>query len=583
MQYAVFDIESNHWIDFAVLGFFDGQDYRTFESPGAFLDALDSKAYKGFWIYAHNGGKFDFMFLLDELFERGWIEKIIERGGRMLAIRVDTGTTRFTLCDSYALLTASLQALSDSFKPPHPKIKLPPGKSVDEGFDRTDPEQMQYLENDCLCLYEILGMFRANDYIAQPQLTIASQAMNTFREIFVPCKLQKITLQDEDYFREHFYTGGRVEVYKGSGRVNCYDVNSLYPFAMLSEMPCGKLEHTTRYVPGKIGFYTVQVKNAPELYLSPFLAKGKLRGVKGSAKNYYVNGPGLYHMSSDSLEYIKKELGVRAQVVRGFVFSRRDDLFTNYVETFFKLKSQSERGSANYVIAKLFLTSLYGKFGQARWQETLQRADGYTEGSSLCDNPFLDRYGLVLVKEKSGSRFILPYIAAYITDRARLYHYQLMMRAPESMFYCDTDSLFTSADYSDKVSPAIGDLSFDGAWDGVFLNAKTYALRSGDKEKIAFKGFGTDRFSFSDMERALHTQGMTLDESRERILSFRECLSRLQPGFAGKQHIVHSSGRFLNLVERQKKAVTTYDKRLTFTDQKHTFDSKPHLFSSITQ
>ena len=121
---AVFDIESNNWIDFLVLGFFDGEYYQSFSNIKLFLNFLNKRKYRGFTIYAHNGGKFDFLFIIEEMFNKGWNLEFIERGGRIIAIKVKTNNSYFTFSDSYALLPASLKNLGINFDVEHKKSEF---------------------------------------------------------------------------------------------------------------------------------------------------------------------------------------------------------------------------------------------------------------------------------------------------------------------------------------------------------------------------------------------------------------------------------------------------------------------------
>ena len=122
--FAVFDMESNKWIDFAVLGFYDGKIYKVFERIEKFLDFLDSRYYRSFRIYAHNGGKFDFLFLMEEILNRRWRVKVTPRQGSIIVVHVTTRKgNHFTLCDSYALLPDSLERLTKGFQVEYKKRK----------------------------------------------------------------------------------------------------------------------------------------------------------------------------------------------------------------------------------------------------------------------------------------------------------------------------------------------------------------------------------------------------------------------------------------------------------------------------
>ncbi|MFA6152996.1 MAG: DNA polymerase [Chitinophagaceae bacterium] len=559
MKFGTFDIESTNWIHFEVLGFFDGQEYFTFWDIKKFLFHLNRKAYNGFRIYAHNGGKFDFLFIFQELLDRGWIERIIERQGRMIAIRCNTGKMSFTLCDSYAILPARLSKLSAAFNPRHKKLEMDY-----KAISAHDARTLKYLENDVLCLWEVLYDFFSYDFIVQPQLTIASQAMNTFRSKFFSGEITEMRIAHEEFIRKHYYSGGRVEMYKGYGRnIHVYDVNSLYPFVMLQPMPCGRMKVTDRYRKNKIGFYYIDIKKTPEWYISPLLHRGdKLTFLKGAGK-YYVGSPTID---------ILHEQGVQFKVINGYYFESQETLFTDYVNSFFALKNKS-KGTALYLIAKLFLNSLYGKFGAHRHREAIVQGTGYEEDTllpSLGSN--LASYGMVLIQEESRSKFIAPYLAAYITELARVHHFRLMNQHPEEMFYCDTDSLFTTAKY--KTGTKIGELSLQGTYkEGVFLGNKTYALQNGKESKVAFRGFSSDDISFQQVKDAL-IHKVPIIQEREVLLSMRQCSTAV--------NVSREEGEFLKMrIQKKQTKTLDYDKRVTYPSKKFILDSTPHTQQTL--
>ena len=269
MKFGVFDIEAENWINFRVLGFFDREDYKVFYDIKKFLSFLDSKKFNGWRIYAHFGGRYDFLFLLDYIINR-WKYRLIERHGRLLAIICETPKgTHFTLADSYAILPFSLKALSESFDITHKKKEF----EFEKGFEVTS-KLLSYLENDVKGLYEILSSYFAFEYIDDAKLTIASQALDIFKQRFFSGELVRMYDGDEMIFRKFFYHGGRVEVYKGFGKnLNLYDINSLFPYAMLQEMPCGDSFKTQTFQKNLIGFYKVNVLSTPNFYVTPYLQK----------------------------------------------------------------------------------------------------------------------------------------------------------------------------------------------------------------------------------------------------------------------------------------------------------------------
>ena len=562
-HYGTFDIESREWIDFEILGMFDGEDYRTYTTINGFLDGIDRRKYRGWSWYAHNGGKFDFLFLIEELLRRGWVRRIIERGGRMIQIECVGDHVAFDLRDSYALLPDSLEDLAESFGAKHQKLAIDYKK-----IRKNDPATLKYLKEDVLALHEIITKWLDLEYVITPRLTIASQALDTFSRTFIDGDLVQMPIDYDTVVRENFYSGGRVEVFKGHGTVNSYDVNSLYPYVMKTEMPCGEVSRVRSYRPGRLGFYQIEVTKAPDNYLGLFQ-------MRGGKKNYFVNGPGTYSMSSDTLEFLVSTFGIKYNVKFGLVFADRGRIFDDYVDFFFALKKSAAKDSPARFLAKMMLNSLYGKLGQKPDYETLVMDTGRHKTARPAD-PFLSTLGLVYVPRKGRrSKFVLPYLAAMITDRARLHHLKLMLEHPKEMFYCDTDSLYTSADYSHRVSAELGDLSNTGTWEGIFLSPKCYALKSRrpKQEVVHFKGFSTEDFSYADFQSAV--KGKILRQTKERILSFKEAAKR-------KNGIKKEAGAFLKLVDQQKVATMEYDKRLTFPDKERIFDSRAFTFEEVT-
>ena len=134
------------------------------------------------------------------------------------------------------------------------------------------------------------------------------------------------------------------------------------------------------------------------------------------------------------------------------------------------------------------------------------------------------------------------------------------------MYYCDTDSLHTTAHY--PTSEELGALSFEGEYEGIFLGNKTYALRNAKgEEKVAFKGFHVQDISYKEVERVLRKRE-PLVQTRQRILSFKECLHR-------KEGITSSAGPFLKMVSMTKHTEGLNDKRELLPSTAHVYDSRP--------
>ena len=304
-------------------------------------------------------------------------------------------------------------------------------------------------------------------------------------------------------------------------------------------------------------------------------------GNRDSWENYYVNGRGSYFMSSATLEMLRRDYGIRFDVEYGFTFAKRAHIFNDYVHTFYKMKREN-KGNALYYISKFMLNALYGKLGQSRWTETIMiRRKGLTDFVS-----FDDYFGLVMILTESKNKFILPYLASYITELARLHHFKIMREVENELYYCDTDSILTtSKKLDDRVSPLIGDLSYKGEYKGIFLAPKTYALKNKKEEIVTFKGFDPKEFSFADFKATMN-HNAELSMTRERILSFVECtrIERMRLDHnKGKteQSIVHERDRYLKLTNTTKRVVAKYNKRVVFSDRIAKFVTIPFTFDEV--
>ncbi len=205
--FAAFDIETTVHLEQAYLvGFYDGQTYRHFEDKhrsisqphfpehprgpvSQFLTWLfSSPDFCRHWIYAHNGGNFDFLYLVRWLLSHSseYSFNVIPLQSSILCLEVvDKPTGRrktsrvWTFLDSYRLMNAPLeklgQALVGSGKIPNVNYKTL----------HRDPRRYEYLERDCTLLYRCIAEFyyMVQDSGGEIGMTAPSSAMKSFRRM----------------------------------------------------------------------------------------------------------------------------------------------------------------------------------------------------------------------------------------------------------------------------------------------------------------------------------------------------------------------------------------------------------------
>jgi hypothetical protein len=171
-------------------------------------------------IYAHNGGRFDFMFLVHKL--RG---EVSFKGRGIMSATIG----RHELRDSFHIIPEKLAAYQ---KNAFDYTKLIKGK---RGQHRD--EIIRYCLNDCKFLLEIVKGFIDEFGL---KLSIGQAAMYELKQHY---EVKKLSLNWDEYLRTYFF-GGRVEClvgrFKQKGDFKLYDVNSMYPYVMATcEHPIG--------------------------------------------------------------------------------------------------------------------------------------------------------------------------------------------------------------------------------------------------------------------------------------------------------------------------------------------------------
>lgn len=170
-------------------------------------------------VYAHNGGKFDFMYLLRKL--RGFVSF---KGRALMSAKIG----HVELRDSMHILPAPLA----NYK----KEKFDYRNNA-KGI-RSKPEIkakiLQYLHSDCVYLYDLVKHFGDRHGL---KLSIGQAAFGLLKARY---KIDSLGSASDEYLRQWFF-GGRVECPCGpgiwEGDIVMDDVNSMYPAVM------AELEH----------------------------------------------------------------------------------------------------------------------------------------------------------------------------------------------------------------------------------------------------------------------------------------------------------------------------------------------------
>lgn len=486
------------------------EHYKQFKKVSEFWDFVESKATAKHKLYliAHNQN-FDFIILdgFNQLKKRGWKLQTWIIDSNLFYVRFRKEDKTIVVIDSLNLFKFSIEQLGEALS--LEKLKV--------DFDRVSDEELSiYCKRDVEILskfFEEYLQFLFKHDLGNFKWTIAGQAFTAFKHRF---------MKHEIYIHDNFevielerkaYRGGRCEAFKlgtVKGRIYDLDVNSLYPFVMLKyEYPVKLIKHGE----------SLDLKGLKR-FLSKYCVIAHVfletdEPVFGVKKERLIFPVGKFHayLCTEELKYALGK-GYIKKVYEYAVYEKKP-IFIDYIRFFYHLKEEyTKRGDkVRRTMAKLFMNSLSGKFGQHN--EVLMELDNEGDGSYRVeigyDERTKERFTIInmgekrYVKMKGYAEATDSFVAiiAEVTANARMHLWNLMQKAGrENVYYCDTDSLFVNKKGYENLKDEIdeyklGKLKIDK--EGTFLeirNVKDYTLD--DITKI--KGVRKDSVKISDNE-----------------------------------------------------------------------------------
>lgn len=368
---------------------------------------------------------------------------------------------------------------------------------LDMGFDKltidfdkaSDEELRTYCIRDVDILekfvLEYIHIIKSND-LGSFKVTIASQALTTFRTKFYDETIHINNSYGVIKLERDSYYGGRTECfYIGSpAKSNYYyvDVNSMYPYAMSNhDLPikCIRYIHYPNmsdltnliedyYIIADVTLdtntnaYPYRYKPSNKDYNALNLDDIEQYDLGKTPKLLFPIGKFRTTLHHNELLLALSD-GDIIDVHRISVYIKGQP-FNEYIEFFYNLKKQAtiDNNPTWRTIAKLYLNSLYGKFGQIQSHRLdiepfintpIHRARKYSELTEDWTT-ILHWYGIAIEEYRKGETpFSLASISGAITSIARLWLYELISSANiKNVFYMDTDSLIVNQEGYDNLT-----------------------------------------------------------------------------------------------------------------------------------
>jgi len=399
--------------------------------------------YKSVVVYAHNGGKFDYHYLRDELNSD---EPIMVISGRLAKFKIGE-------CEFRDSLNIFPNTRLEDFGG---KIKIDYSKF--EADKRSDPnilaEIKRYLKQDCVLLWDTVARYRREYGTA---LTQAGASMR-YWEKMAKTDAPRQTKAQHDRYKPHYY-GGRVQCFESGNLSTTFsvaDINSAYPEGMLWKHPiCPEAQILSTLPPmDKIAQCLITLDATSRGALpwrdpetSELFFPDDEHGNRKRLRTYKITGwEFLAGLELNAIEVNR---------IRQVHYFPQTISFRDYIEHFYNLREEARlrKDIAGRTFGKYFMCGLYGKFGanpenyaeyviatdesRAEWH-----AKGYRDYKPWGDRFLLERKPLEdELNDLNGKwRFYNVATAASVTGyvRANLFR---ALSASAGAIYCDTDSI----------------------------------------------------------------------------------------------------------------------------------------------
>lgn len=453
-----------------IWGAYNGTEYHEFRTADELVTFLSPRACV---VYAHNGGRFDWHYLL-HLLEP--FSPVMVISGRLARFRIGSAEFR----DSWNIMPMPLRAGGQ-------KLEVDDWSRF-EATERDKPANRELIRErvrtDCMYLWQMVDKFICEFGMHLTQAGASMHAWTQISGIAAP--------ETSGAFYQRFYPyyfGGRVEVFQPGiieRPFKIIDINSAYSYAMIHKHPWGDIPDEYDCLP--------EGRSARER--SFITLETDARGAfpyreRDGSLSFPHDGTGrVFHVTG--WEYLAAlETGTLGKhTIQSVLRLPLSIDFRSYMDHFYQMKTDAKKtgDKARYEFAKRFLNSLYGKFGsnpeeydeyqivEPRWIEAACEDGGYQFCAELGPWALLARD---LPEERQ--RYYNVAVAASVTGFVRAYGWRAI-RSVSDVIYFDTDGMHCG----DTGSIELDDNRL-GAWKveaecsyGAYAGKKMYASKTSD-------------------------------------------------------------------------------------------------------
>lgn len=447
------------------------------------------ETFKDHTFYAHNGGRFDLVFLLrDVLIDNKNVviqeSKLLELHSSIIGMTILYKGHKIHFKDSLRMFTVSLKKITKDFQVDSQKGDIDHRSINRETFRDKAEEIMKYLKNDVRGLLEVLTIF-SKIVFEQFKINITScyTSASLSKNIYNTCysyvpenkknfRIQRPSKDIEEIIRPTFH-GGRCEAFQLGpiDKPQYLDYTSLYPSVGCLPLPTGKALRVDIDVPIEdflnnlenchygeytMGFVRVMVKGTAENLNN----QKPMHSIKKDGKLLfpYIENWREESFFSEEIRY-GLSLGYKYKPIEAVLY-RRMCLMKKMFEDCFKYKQEAtENGElAKAAMWKIILNSAYGFWGFTPHGKTtlkLYKNSGWqtalSKGIYIQGKQYNNGHVFATVKSDAIPTGVSVGISSAIASYARMKLHQLILELEKigKVYYCDTDSVITNVKLSD--------------------------------------------------------------------------------------------------------------------------------------
>lgn len=481
------------------------------------LAFLFSKRVRGYTLYAHNGGHYDFLYVYQYLsahtndYPGLTIKPKMRKDGHILELCITRHKQTIRLRDSYVLIPTSLEQLTEALAPEwHKKDRtwkirpetqhlydqfLPDGKKRHWQYDQhgaftynyfnpESPQDMEYLDFDTRGLLEgLLVYFKLihKTFGVNCSLTASGTALKAWQRTMQPDEYHWRQRPEVETFCRHNYSGGLVflTTLKECHHLVQVDENAKYAAMMRRGVPIGTAVEVEREYPGYPGFYQCYV-DVPTSERYPWIPN-KEHDLQ------WARGQFSCVLTTLEIDYARS-LGYPIIVGHGYIFQKIGLIFNTFVDMCERLELPNKKNAIGFAV-KIFRNSLYGRFAL---RSDGQRIAFFLDEPTFPWTPVIREdgnavQGVYYHEDILNHPCMQVHWAAWITAHARISENQLA-RATHAV-YGDTDCVVS---FKEQIEQAIAR--------GVIKIGPKYGEYKIEHQYKSFQAYGPKNYTGVDID-----------------------------------------------------------------------------------